>query len=255
MVKESKMLACARCGIEHEVPYNSWRQNKGQYCKPCLHKGRAERLSLKQQERANNGTMWNQSEEGRVKSSLCHGGNGNPTRRRSRFDVVVPRVDPKTRFFFTVEKQESGCWLWKGKIDRKGYGVFSMVGDKGKSHQYRAHRISYTWIKGAIPDGLQLDHLCRVRNCVNPDHLEPVTGSVNILRGRTPEVVRARAALITHCPQGHPYEGENLIKRGSSRMCRICTNARSRANMKRKREFNLSKGLTSTGTQWKRVHK
>ncbi len=79
-----------------------------------------------------------------------------------------------------VEIDDAGCWLWVGKVNRGGYGVTSVAG-KTRS----AHRVSYEWHVGPIPIGLDLDHLCRVRRCVNPDHLEPVTRRENINRGLT----------------------------------------------------------------------
>jgi hypothetical protein len=75
---------------------------------------------------------------------------------------------------------ESGCWLWIGALDKEGYGVFGINGK-----QKRAHRVSYEAHIGKIPDGLCLDHKCRVRCCVNPSHLEAVTNKENIRRGDT----------------------------------------------------------------------
>jgi hypothetical protein len=76
-----------------------------------------------------------------------------------------------------VPEPNTGCWLWTGYVDRHGYGQF-----KG-AKQGSAHRWSYEYHAGPIPEGLQLDHLCRVRSCVNPAHLEPVTCRVNVSRG------------------------------------------------------------------------
>lgn len=78
------------------------------------------------------------------------------------------------RFWEKVEKTGT-CWLWRGAIERQGYGVFE---------NRKAHRIAFTLIGGVIPTGLQLDHLCFVRHCVNPDHLEPVTAKENVRRAR-----------------------------------------------------------------------
>lgn len=79
-----------------------------------------------------------------------------------------------------IEPGEGGCWLWKRSKDKDGYGWSSF---ENKTHQ--AHRLSYQLVNGEIPDGLHLDHLCRVRHCVNPDHLEPVTPRENLRRGDT----------------------------------------------------------------------
>lgn len=81
------------------------------------------------------------------------------------------------RFWRRVQEQEGGCWLWVGTVDR-GYGLLSVDGKT-----VRAHRYSYETLVGPIPDGLQIDHLCRNRGCVNPAHLEPVTQVENIRRG------------------------------------------------------------------------
>jgi hypothetical protein len=98
---------------------------------------------------------------------------------------------------------ENGCWLWTGRQDGKGYGSFSVQQSPGVWKTRKAHRISYELHRGRIPEGLQLDHLCRVRNCVNPDHLEPVTNRENSLRGYGACGENARK---THCPAGHPYD-------------------------------------------------
>lgn len=90
-----------------------------------------------------------------------------------------------------------------------------------------AHRVSFELHGGVIPDGLVIDHICRVRCCVNPAHMEVVTHKVNINRGIAPERTRESRALITHCPRGHPYSGDNLyITATGSRDCRECSRQR-----------------------------
>ncbi len=113
------------------------------------------------------------------------------------------------------------CWLWEGSMRRDGYGQFS-VGGRSNRRQMMPHRIAYEMIIGPIPVGKILDHLCRVRHCVNPRHLEPVTNRENVLRG---DGVTARNARKTHCPQGHPLAGHNLVPtflRMGARKCRRC---------------------------------
>jgi len=109
------------------------------------------------------------------------------------------------------------CWEWYGAL-RNGYGFLSW---KGK--QPYTHRIMFEAANGAIPDGLEIDHLCRNRACCNPEHLEAVTPQINVLRGDIGKAARARAKLRIHCPHGHPYSGENTYKRkDGSRECLIC---------------------------------
>jgi hypothetical protein len=109
----------------------------------------------------------------------------------------------------------SGCWLWTAALTGGGYGG---VGFAGKF--CLAHRVMYEIVIGPIPAGLCLDHKCRVRCCVNPAHLEPVTVGENNRRGDS--FWRKK----THCPQGHPYEGHNVMwKLGVQRSCRACHTA------------------------------
>ena len=122
-------------------------------------------------------------------------------------------IDPKDiiRFVDKIHKTD-GCWIWKASLTNKGYGRFNLKNYKGQA----AHRISYELFIGDIPKGLQLDHLCRNRLCVNPDHLEPVTRKENILRGVGFSAINARKI---HCPYEHEYEIKN--NRGD-RVCMIC---------------------------------
>jgi len=120
----------------------------------------------------------------------------------------------------------SGCWLWDGACDGKGYGILLGPGRKGL---LLAHRVVYQLIRGPIPNGLCLDHLCRVRCCVNPDHLEAVTLRENILRGEGPAKLRLYAQLKKdrpHCKRGHPYVGDNYrLGKEGDRICKVCERA------------------------------
>ena len=123
-------------------------------------------------------------------------------------------------FWAKVNKTET-CWLWTGANHGGGYGTVNI----GGQFKY-AHRLSYEWVVGPIPQGLELDHLCRTPACVNPAHLEPVTHRVNTLRGET---FGAENVAKTHCAQGHPYDEANTFRpaRGD-RQCRECGRTRDR---------------------------
>ena len=118
------------------------------------------------------------------------------------------------------------CWLWTGAKTRNGYG---QVAIHGKA--WMVHRAFYTYFIADVPPGLDLDHLCRNRACVNPWHLEPVTRSVNLRRGDTR---RTHFSSRTHCPQGHPYDDENTAHRQGRRVCRTCDRERARRNRLRR---------------------
>lgn len=134
--------------------------------------------------------------------------------------AVLPKPTPAERFWAKVDKS-TGCWLWTGAIDANGYGYFGMDGVV-----IRAHQASYRLNVGAVPDGLELDHLCRTPRCVRPDHLEPVTHRENLLRGAAPVGVNARK---THCIRGHEFTAINTyVDPRGRRQCRICIQVRER---------------------------
>lgn len=126
------------------------------------------------------------------------------------------------RFFLKVDKTDS-CWLWLGGKNAKGYGVLRLRGDKMAS----AHRFSLMMVSGCIPEGMQVDHLCRVRNCVNPRHLEIVTSQEN--SRRSPISITTINHNKTHCLRGHPFDDVNTgiqqHKTKKWRYCRTCVKA------------------------------
>lgn len=148
--------------------------------------------------------------------------HGNP----EKLIIVRAAGDAEQRFWAKVEKTE-GCWNWVASRNNKGYGHLGM-GDR----RVYAHRYSYELHKGAIPSGLHIDHLCRNRSCVNPDHLEPVTNRENVLRGAG---LTAQNASKTHCKRGHEFTEENVYRSPgrNDRQCRTCKRYRERIGYRR----------------------
>jgi hypothetical protein len=128
------------------------------------------------------------------------------------------------RFWSKVTANEqTGCWEWTASLNRSGYGQFSV-----DRRPVGSHRVAYIALVGPIPEGKELDHLCRVRHCVNPAHLDPVTRAEHILR--SPYVIAVINAAKTHCPHGHEYSPENTWRNArGARWCRGC----SRESMRR----------------------
>lgn len=127
------------------------------------------------------------------------------------------------------------CWLWTSALNHHGYGLFGRGGRGGG--MAKAHRWSYEHFVGPIPQGLEIDHKCRVRACVNPAHLEPVTRAENQRRrpdGGAGVVEASKKAMLTHCKWGHPFdEGNTYVTPSGSRACRSCRSARSRRSRQR----------------------
>ena len=141
----------------------------------------------------------------------------------------LTKGDLKTRLLAHVHKA-GDCWEWTGTISA-GYGQIRL-GQKG-TPMVLAHRASFEVFVGPIPDGLQIDHLCRNPKCINPDHLEPVTPRENILRGNT---LPAKNANKNHCIHGHPFDEANTyINSNGSRSCRTCKREWARRQSKKKR--------------------
>lgn len=132
------------------------------------------------------------------------------------------------RFEQKFEPNDQGCWIWTAARGTRDYGVFRVAG-----FQVRAHRFSYEQLVGPIPDGLQIDHLCCVHACVNPEHLEPVTNAENQLRHHA----YIRSIGPNMCREGiHEVAGDNkhVDSAGRSR-CRACNNAKNAARNRARR--------------------
>lgn len=135
--------------------------------------------------------------------------------------------DDEGRFWQKVEKTET-CWLWTGAIGSGGYGHFKTGG-----RTVSVHRWAYEHFVGPVPEDLDLDHLCRIRHCVNFEyHLELVTRQENTLRGAGDQAINARK---THCPEGHPYDEKNTRLRSGRFPGRICKTCESAYKARKKR--------------------
>ena len=125
--------------------------------------------------------------------------------------MARPVTPPLVRLMSRVVKQPDGCWLWTGTLSWVGYGIFSLPGENGKRRFTSPHRVAYELLVGPIPEGLQIDHLCFNKACVNPAHLEPVTAKENNRR--------YVAAKKVYCKRGHLRTG--VMKTGVT-FCKVC---------------------------------
>lgn len=131
------------------------------------------------------------------------------------------------KFSKSFDKTSNGCWEWRKGLNKDGYSQISLWGGwkkAPKGGQYPAHRIMYELIKGELKPDEQIDHLCRNKVCINPEHLEAVDKDTNNIRGNSPSAIHSRK---TQCPKGHPYSGANLYiefkQNGKTmRRCRAC---------------------------------
>ena len=167
---------------------------------------------------------------------VCEQCGASFTRKRIHSERPLPRtcsprcrnqartIPPETRFWSKVEKSPTH-WLWIASTDGHGYGHMSVDGRIEK-----AHALAYKWAIGPIPDGCQIDHLCHVRCCVNPSHLEAVPQRTNLMRGYGPAAVNARK---THCFRGHPFDDTNTYYSRGHRWCRACNRERDRRRRSR----------------------
>lgn len=137
------------------------------------------------------------------------------------------RTSPIQRLTSRIEIDAStGCWHYTGVIGPGGYGLIG-EGPRG-GRVLRTHRVTYEYFKGPIPAGYEIDHLCRTRDCCNPEHLEAVTRAVNVARGM-------KKSAQTRCAQGHEFTPENTKQTSRQRVCITCARRRSREHAARKR--------------------
>lgn len=129
-------------------------------------------------------------------------------------------VNTVARLLARYVSKTDTCWIWTGSLSKTGYSK-TRIGDK----HLLAHRVIFEHLKGPIPEGMQLDHLCRNRACVNPDHLEIVTPTENLRRGISPSAINSRR---TECVKGHPFSPQNTYSTPDGRrQCRICIKLRA----------------------------
>lgn len=156
---------------------------------------------------------------------------GDPTVTKLNRDLT-----PEERFWPKVDKNGpppdydpslGPCWLWTRGL-KEGYGAFHLDGKL-----CGAHEVAYRWLVGEVPEGCELDHLCRVRRCCNPSHLEPVSHLINVHRGTSPWAINAAK---THCPSGHEYDEENTYLYEGERHCRKCALKRNHEWYQRQKE-------------------
>lgn len=144
--------------------------------------------------------------------------------------TAIERLMPKLRH--EDHGYTSPCWVFTGYVRPQGYAIISGV-QAGKRRNFYVHRLTWEQFRGPIPEGLTIDHLCRVRHCCNPEHLDVVTQQVNVLRGNS---LSARRARQTHCRRGHPLVPGNLYHDPGHRICRTCKLAQCEEYRRRRAE-------------------
>ena len=227
-------VSCQECGTKKALPGNAvplW----GGLCRRCRDNQKTEPATC-----SDCGASWLMSKnckrlwQGRCTSCSSKANFLKPGFAERHRDQARRKMDPAKKAQRAIERFcakvliADECWGWSAGKTRDGYGTFSLNG-----RLKYAHVFSCELLIGPIPDGLELDHLCRNPSCSNPAHLEPVTHRENLLRGVG---MTAKNAAKTHCAKGHAYSPENtLFRNGHHRVCRTCKQARDAERRARSR--------------------
>ena len=205
-------VRCEMCPTTYRITLGQSRRNQRRICVRCRGRYRASKTIAKRSERL--------AARGAGVTALADALLGErpnaPQRIKDLLRELVPVDGPLQTACWCHPKAKSG----KGAdAAGGGYGTVVLAGKK-----ITAHQALYQFFVGPVPDGLELDHLCRVRPCANPLHIEAVTHTENVLRGDH------HKRRLTHCPAGHPYSGDNLyINPSGRRLCRECRRQQKRA--------------------------
>lgn len=181
--------------------------------------------------------------EAKYCSQVCYRlAKDTPEARATRFWAKVDKSGP-TGIHSQTGIDLGPCWLWTGALNSHGYGKC-----RSAKRYVSSHVLAYEMVRGEIPDGMDIDHLCRVRACCNPVHLEPVSRRVNLHRGVGAIAINARKTV---CINGHPLDGDNVrrsvSKHGPKRFCRTC---HRQYESRRRRKL---KGLVTSDEPLRRV--
>lgn len=221
MTQRNQNTDRTHCRRGHEfTPENTYRHGTERQCRECQRLRKAARRSGASLPPLIDDERPQCSEAGCIRTAKCLGLCDTHYARLRRLGStkvsLLYKVGLAERFWSSVRRDGADeCWLWT-KSPSSPYGRFALSGNA----TIAAHRFAYQLLVGPIPAGLELDHLCRQKKCVNPAHLEVVTSKINNQR---------RSAIITHCPQGHPYDGDNLyVRPDGRRRCRECSRQATR---------------------------
>lgn len=229
-------LTCSDCGTKYER-FPSYGESR--FCSPaCYHAARRKTLAARPSQRRTFALTCEQCGKTFTVNKPVAARKRRLCSQRCLWDSTRHRLSKaaESRFWAKVDKDGpisdfrpdlGPCWVWLASLAPGGHGQFF----RHHGDRVQAHRFSYELLVGPIPEGLEIDHLCRVRRCVNPRHLEPVTGQENKRRG-------LGGVLRTHCKHGHPFDAENTsYSKAGARICRECRRQRVSPYQTRQRQF------------------